>query len=153
MIPMAVASAFCCELYLKCLIRLEGKKPDSTHDLEILFGTLNSESQESIRKASEPDVTAWVAWFDEVYHKHLNKEPPKVDFDFLLNRSADAFKKIRYQFEKLENTTTRNIDEHEGWLGGGITWAIRGHIISLQPQWATLHLILVMRSAEPKHQR
>src|SRR5262245_36576323 len=50
-IPSYALRAFACELYLKCLIAVEGKKPSETHDLRQLFFELSRESQKQIRRA------------------------------------------------------------------------------------------------------
>ena len=49
--PATVLVSFGFELYLKCLIAIEGKKPPRIHDLRDLFFQLSKESQVEIRRA------------------------------------------------------------------------------------------------------
>ena len=53
---------------------------------------------------------------------------PKVDFDYVLSASKDAFLTMRYVFEK-------GIDTHKGWLGDTIVEAARFTILEKYPEW------------------
>ena len=119
--PMVICSAYSLELYLKCLILIEGGKSGSLHDLEKLFSKITPESQEIVRasyEARRPKVNAGLAAIPV----------PKTDFDFVLHWSAKAFEHFRYAFEGL-------VHSQEGWMAGPICDCVRERIVELRPDW------------------
>ena len=119
--PMVVCSAFSLELYLKCLILIEGGKSGSLHDLEKLFSKITPESRKIVRasyEARRPKVNAGLATIPV----------PKTDFDFVLHWSAKAFEHFRYAFEGL-------VHSQEGWMAGPICDCVRERIVELRPDW------------------
>lgn len=126
MFPMVICSAFSLELYLKCLIRIEGGESENLHDLEKLFLKLTPESQKTVRacyEAQRPNL-------DTMFATVKGVPTPKTDFDFVLHASAKAFEHFRYAFEGL-------VKDQEGWMAGPICDCVRGRIVELQPDWKT----------------
>src|SRR3954447_6397686 len=90
--------AFSLELYLKCLIRIGKKPPETGHDLVKLFGKIGMKHQAAIRRYFLRNI--------EDVRTHLEREyaasgrpAPKVDLDFVLSASKDAFTQMRYLYE------------------------------------------------------
>jgi hypothetical protein len=127
MAPMVVCTAFSMELYLKCLITIEGGDHKNEHNLERLFRKTSAGSQDAIRKNYEKKRAIQDAQFAAA------KVParPKSDFDHVLLASADAFVDFRYIYEG-------GIGQGEGWLAGPISECVRDRIIELHPEWANL---------------
>jgi hypothetical protein len=91
-----VNGAFAVELYLKCLLAVEGSQIPDTHNLKTLFNQLSRQSKDKIRKR----------------HNRLAKEHPvlsgfrqrlgiKTDLDSLLEDGQDVFIQFRYMFEGI----------------------------------------------------
>jgi hypothetical protein len=123
-IPWVVCAAFSLELYLKCLLLIEGGSTEKKHDLEKLFANISCTSREAIRKNYENKRVVRDAMFAGA---HVPPPPPS-DFDFVLHASALAFEKFRYAYEGL-------IEDGQGWLAGDIGECVRERIIALHPDW------------------
>jgi hypothetical protein len=74
MMPLMVARAFSFELYLKCLISIEGKEVPHHHHLRKIFDILSS--------------------------RRLGTKIRSLTFDSALDLSSNAFEKLRYADEK-----------------------------------------------------
>lgn len=95
--PAMVNSAFASELFLKCLLILEGKSPPGTHDLETLFSSLNAAHKARIRalwKAKQPGRERALATVERENGKTIPR-----DLVGALRDCANAFELIRYMHE------------------------------------------------------
>ena len=115
--------AFCCELFLKCLLAVRSNEHPREHKLNILFNALPSQDQDSVeqhyKRLSAGDT------------KHGNageKSPSKSNElrDFLAD-GADVFELIRYWYESP--FPDRRGDFHYPIL------AIRATILEIRPDW------------------
>jgi HEPN domain-containing protein len=122
--PFATNSALAAELFMKCLMHLDGVKVPQAHSLKKLFRNLHQSHRERIRKH-----------FDEA----VKKKPyiPKVeafepDFKFELDKVLEAtdnsFEEWRYIFEDREGTV-RFFGMEE------FVDALQAYLLSLEPAW------------------
>jgi hypothetical protein len=133
-LPCSVLSAFCLELYLKCLILLAGKTYKGVHDLRDLFDLLDPKDQEAIRETFDArGLQGMRAQVLELYSamKKLNPDgaavydeilnhPEKIDFDFALDASSGTFAAVRYDYEG-----TKPGRQAPAWYGHQILEATR----------------------------
>jgi len=124
---MVVCQAFSMELYLKCLVAVEGGNPQNEHNLDKLFLKVGAGSQGIIRANYGNKRIAQ----DALYAAAKLPVLAKSDFDSALHASADAFTDFRYIYEGA-------IQSEEGWLAGSISECVRERIIELRPEWANL---------------
>jgi HEPN domain-containing protein len=127
-VPQTVCSAFCLELYLKCIITIETKSTPRGHDLVDLYSMLSNTSKQEI-----------ISYFDKnsainkenylAFCKHVGKEPENFDFNFALTLSKRAFEDIRYIHEQKEGQS--------GWCAQPIRDGAKKVIQRLQPDWFT----------------
>lgn len=82
MFPWVVCSSFSLELYLKCLILVEGGSSKG-HDLEQLFSKIAPESQKRIRASYETHKTKT----DAMFASFKGLPTPKTDFDLSSTRA------------------------------------------------------------------
>lgn len=117
------------ELYLKCLILLDGKNPKRKHNLKSLFDELSPKSKDAIQKnhrellKTDPSIRA------ESAKLRLRGENPERVFDFhsSLQKSANAFEQSRYPFDPSYEAHT--------YLAVPIEKATRRVIIDRNPGW------------------
>jgi len=122
-----VCMAFSLELYLKCLIRMERKTYGKEHDLKELFGKLGRRNRGKIKRHFRQNCATVRSYVERTYETD-GKPVPKVDFDFVLSASKDAFTEMRYIFERGSATDT-------GWLGDTIIKGVRSVILAKHPEW------------------
>lgn len=97
MVPCLVMQAFSIELYLKCLIALEGHPVPVGHNLKNLFTRLNGKTQKEL-------AALWLADTDNRVRirrglpPHLH-EAVSDDIREALSHGARAFEQLRYAFE------------------------------------------------------
>src|SRR5204863_9709526 len=103
----AALAAYSVELYIKCLLAIEGQQPSKRHDIKYLFSQLGRETHDGLRK------------------KHDAHPDRPGDLDELLEKGGDTFNKVRYLFAR--HTTDFGLN----WLGE----LVRQRIISLHPDW------------------
>jgi len=97
--PATVLVIFGFELYLKCLIAIEGKKPPRIHDLRDLFFQLSKESQVEIRRAYKERAKT-DPFFKRMKQFYEEKGfPVDHSFDSVLKSCASAFVHFRYLWE------------------------------------------------------
>lgn len=126
MFPWVMCASFSSELYLKCLVLVEGGNYGKDHDLKMLFERLTRDSQENIRKRYEPKRAAE----DARYAAANLPARPRTDFDYILEVSSKAFVKFRYAYEGLVGPI--------GWGNRLIDECVRERIIELRPDWKNL---------------
>jgi hypothetical protein len=131
MFPWVMCSSFSLELYLKCLILIEGGAATG-HNLETLFRKrISGDSQDAIRANYEKKRAQQDAIFAAAVAAGHMPPPPKSNFDFVLHASAEAFTRFRYAYEGL-------VGNQQGWLAGQIGECVRERIIELNPDWANV---------------
>jgi len=124
MFPMVICAAFSLELYMKCLILIEGGASKG-HDLKDLFSKTTSASQKKVRESYEP----YKAKADAMYAAFKGVPVPKTDFDFVLGASAKAFEHFRYAYEGA-------VEDQEGWMASDISECVKERVVELKPEWA-----------------
>ena len=118
-----VCSAFSLELYFKCLIRLGRKSFGREHDLAKLFALIGYRNRTKIRKYWNDHSGTVRSYLDLAY----GDDAPKVDFDFVLSASKDAFVTMRYIYES-------GIEPNKGWLSDTIVEGTRTTILDKYPE-------------------
>jgi hypothetical protein len=126
-IASMVCSAFSLELYFKCLIRMGRKSFGRQHDLAKLFALIGRRDRAKIKRYWN-DHSGPVRSAVERLSEQDGLPTPKVDFDFVLSVSKDAFVEIRYAYE-------RGIKPNTGWLGDTIIEEARQAILDKHPDW------------------
>lgn len=120
--PIITNTAFCIELYLKCIYMIEKGQPAQGHFLDKLYRKLSKESRDLIEAIynmllpkSQTDM-------------FLKQQMPemKTDLDSVLKEMSSAFIKWRYSFEG-------NITGFPA--SGPIIDALKGRIKILKPEW------------------
>lgn len=96
-IPGMVLSAFAAELYLKCLLLLEGTKPPREHNLYKLFLALSADAQTQV-KAQWTEAMAATEHIIREMETTYNLTVPR-DLDTALLECGDSFELLRYVFE------------------------------------------------------
>jgi len=132
--PPIVCAAFALELYLKCLLTIEGKKPPKSHDLQELFELLGAKTQSHIRARFKPYESEQEELASPAYAAQGMTRPPGAVFDFILNASRDAFETYRYIHEK-------GLEANQGWGADRIMQAARNVILDRHPEWAGAHQV------------
>jgi hypothetical protein len=94
--PSIVLSAFASELFLKCLLLIEGRGTSNSHDLHALYRKLSQKAQALI--ASKWDFPAKHAAQIALMEMHSGQKMP-TDLDSALARGKNAFIKMRYIYE------------------------------------------------------
>jgi hypothetical protein len=122
--PATVYFAFSLELYLKCLITIEGNAPKPTHNAQELVLQLSRESQQFLEDK-----------FDNPPPESLKQRRSveaitgqKQTFEAALRTSRNTFKTLRYIYEG-------KLPSDEQWNGGEIIRGARARILELKPNW------------------
>jgi hypothetical protein len=146
-LAIPVCSAFALELYLKCLLAIDGNPIPPEHDLENLFNKLSHDHKERIKQLSEPLMDDVKLWLKEGFQK-ANKPAPIVDFNFVLRASKNAFEATRYLYET-------GIREGTGWIADPIADGARERILELHPDWVRartdIHVTTRTLPTVPRH--
>lgn len=95
--PGMIVSAFASELYFKCLIYLDGRKPPNDHHLGKLFNKLSQTDRSLVQGEWDRMI---VATEDQTKRLEIenNFSIPR-DMDTALNECGDAFRLLRYVYE------------------------------------------------------
>jgi hypothetical protein len=125
MLPWVMCASFSSELYLKCLVLIEGNNYGKDHDLKDLFGRLTQDSQNEIRNCYEPKRAA-----QEAVYRASGVPIPRSDFDYVLEVSSKSFVKFRYAYEGINGPV--------GWAMGPADDCLRERIVKLRPDWRVL---------------
>lgn len=138
-IPLGIVTAYTIELYMKCLLRIDHGGWGQGHNLVELFNELSAQRQADIRAthahymATDPRELAKVAGLKKVLGALgvSMPDPPKSDFDSLLEMRADIFVKWRYWFDDPKGILTQ-----EGIVyPDSIARSVRGVILKDNPGW------------------
>jgi hypothetical protein len=124
MFPGMVISAFAAELFLKCLLILEGHTPNNTHNLGSLFKPLHNKTKARIEELWDTSVLARSAQF-EMSEKFTNLEMAR-DLRGALKECGNAFEELRYLYED-----PMNVRFYIGDLAG----ILEGVILELKADW------------------
>jgi hypothetical protein len=131
--PLAVNHAFCLEIYLKCLVILEGGTPGRDHRLKNLFELLDPSTQEKAKRhydeirSSDP-----YSQYKAAELKRLGRDPEREsNFDAAILSGSDAFVKMRYAYEGIAS---------ENYLLMPLEFAIRRIILERNPSWKPAEL-------------
>jgi hypothetical protein len=124
--PHMVISVFAIELYLKCLLCLEGQKVPPTHNLKALFRDLKPATKARIEQLWSAYAPRLEPLWQSVEQVTGNAVPR--DFLSLLDKSSQAFTELRYLHE----------DESGSFYVGDLVPMLRTVILERQPLWVTL---------------
>jgi hypothetical protein len=124
--PKCVLESLGLEIFLKCLILIEGGHYGNTHDLYRLFLAVSLKNQTKIRNSFSKTVPTGGIMY--VKPGSGNQPSPRIDFDYVLRRSAKAFEAWRYVYEASQK-------ENQAWLASGIVDCVRDVIVELKPSW------------------
>jgi HEPN domain-containing protein len=99
--PLAVNHALSLEIYLKCLVYLEGKTLDREHGLKTLFEMLDNSTQERAEQYYEQfRINSPYCQAMEAELRRLGRDPAvEYEFKAALAKGSDAFVKMRYAYE------------------------------------------------------
>jgi len=120
-----VNAAFSVELYLKCLLTVEGSEEvPFTHNLKELFQLLREESKGKLRESHND----WV--LEDSMMIEVRRHGRKTDLNSLLEEMQDIFVRFRYFYEGLPDVTRD--------CGFGLRIfadCLRNRILDLRPDW------------------
>jgi len=142
--PSVVCQAFSLELYLKCMIVIEGSPYPATHDLEKLYELITAENRSEIEKICLPHLPLQQKMSD-AFHKQANKPGPApiVTFQGMLHASHRAFEAFRYVHEKT------TLSDGQGWSGGPIVQSVRERLMVVHPEWRNFQFVQPPKPPEP----
>jgi HEPN domain-containing protein len=116
-----VNAALATELYLKCLLLIEGGQFPKSHNLKLLFGQLKRDTRQILKKKHDEIVRQ-----DQRLEVFV-KGGINLDLDYLLEKGQDVFEQFRYPYEP----NTKDV-----FFGlTGLVACVRGYILSLRPEW------------------
>jgi HEPN domain-containing protein len=131
-----VLSAFCCELYLKCLYASDaGSDPPREHSLKELFELLRPERQKRIRDLYAEALAGPYSQIAANFRTAAN-DPHAVDFDPMLASASKVFKNWRYIFERPVGAFP------PGQSTPAFRGVLRETILELKPEWQHLARVL-----------
>jgi HEPN domain-containing protein len=96
-LPAIVLSAFSSELFMKCIVLLEGGKLERTHNLYSLFGKLTKSTQDRIVALWDAEIATDKDQLDQL--QAVAGVPVPRDLPGVLKECGDAFTAIRYEYE------------------------------------------------------
>jgi hypothetical protein len=127
--PSCVMAVFAAELFLKCIILIEGEAPPDAHHLRKLFDLLSDDAKAQITKMWDHSMFIRRKEFEENERKLQPLMPGiKIPRDLLsaLDDCGDTFKKMRYLYEDPNNIKFYIIDFPE---------ILRRYVLKLKPAW------------------
>ncbi len=126
--PSMVLSAFACELYLKCLLCIEGKTGfDKIHDLKRLFDMLGPDLRRRIEQVWDADI--WQPFRRNMLAQVEGAGQTRIprSLSWALKAGALAFVKLRYVFEEPK----RDIK----FILGDFPEVLKKVILEIHPYW------------------
>jgi hypothetical protein len=119
--PSMAMSAFTIELFLKCLLLLEGKELDRTHALDVLYQKISRSQRRRIEKAWDKEARPKVVQLNQ----RFGLDHPS-DLSNALGTCGRAFENMRYGYE--------DPDRQVFYLGDlpPILWRA---IVAVRPEW------------------
>ncbi|WP_223648882.1 hypothetical protein [Hymenobacter psoromatis] len=130
--PGLASQGFAIELYMKCLLSLEGKPIPKSHNLLSIYDKLCQVYQNKIY-INYNHILSKTPNLDklELILKDGGNQNPSFDFRIILNQVKDVFPAVRYMFEQSTIPTGLYA------LVGLIMNASRMLILELRPTWFT----------------
>jgi hypothetical protein len=119
-----VNGAFAVELYLKCLLTVEGSPVPASHNLKFLFDQLSRESKVKIRSVHNERASQ-----DSVFAS-LERSGIKTDLDSLLEQGQDVFEQFRYIYEGIPRGKSQI-----GFALNIFAGCVRDRILDLRLTW------------------
>ncbi len=139
---MAV-SALATELFLKCLICLEGHEVPAWHNLKSLFDLLSEPRKQHIENLWDQCIAFRSPLLDQMDSETGYKMPR--DLSYSLTKSALAFLDYRYYFEKGAD----EIQEME-FIISDLPIVLKLAIWEIKPDWKSAKDLHVISHAEAK---
>jgi hypothetical protein len=132
--PYIVCHALSLEIFLKCLILLEGRSYKNIHGLKDLFDKLSDDSKANITSMYErhiPKIQQQMLLMHEEFRKLglASGDPPEATLASVLARSNHAFSGIRYLYEG-------QIRDDRHWEAAEAWGCVRERILELRPEWS-----------------
>jgi HEPN domain-containing protein len=127
-LPSLVNSALASELYMKCIILLETKKPAQGHHLGKLFSEISRDRQRFIEDVWTNDVISRNAKYHERLEAVVGERIP-VDLRTILADGGMAFVLFRYPYE-LSSLPNTGISD--------LPYALRPAVLHMKPEWSQL---------------
>jgi HEPN domain-containing protein len=121
-----VNGAFAVELYLKCLLAVEGSQTPATHNLIKLFNQLSRESRDKLRREHD-QVAKQNSVLSRFRQRGIN-----TDLDSLLEDGQDTFERFRYLFEGIPDRL-----RPVGFALDLFGQIVRNRILDLRPEWVS----------------
>lgn len=121
--PTMSHACFALELYLKCLLTIEGKHLKG-HNLKVLFMNLSKNTRDTLEKRHNDVLDR-----DALLQDRLKKQNLPIDLMSLLEEAKDFYSIARYVFEDISD---RGAYGFNLW---NFTENIRHYIIGLNPHW------------------
>jgi hypothetical protein len=118
--PSMVLSSFATELFLKCLLLLEGKEIDRIHTLNVLYRRLSHNRKRRIEEAWEKEARPKIDKLRQFGFAHPS------DLPNALVTCARAFERLRYGYEDPDRQVFYLSDLPT------ILWRI---ILDIRPEW------------------
>jgi hypothetical protein len=106
---------------------LEGNPSVREHDLAKLFSLIGRRYRAEIKRYWNANSEVVRLYLERTYNE-VGSTPPKVDFEYVLSASKDAFVAMRYVYE-------RGIETNKGWLADTIVEGARKAILDTHPEW------------------
>ncbi|HEX3725126.1 MAG TPA: hypothetical protein VHV08_02745 [Pirellulales bacterium] len=142
--PTVVCEAFSLELFLKCLHAIRGIPHKQKHDVETLFGVLSTTDKDTTTK-----------YFHEIVQLHPQHSLALMhgvsfDIEAVLQRTKDAFIKVRYWHEGTPPSADASGKISNAGVGS-LCDALNRFIDEIRPEWRTmsLHTSVLMENQPP----
>jgi HEPN domain-containing protein len=124
--PSLTLAAFASELYLKCLLVLQGSRPPNIHDLKKLFDRIEPEMQQTIERIWDTHVQIKQQYWEKV--RAYIKKPFSLDLRSALEQGGRGFEVIRYSYEQSQ--------EDFGFVLSDLPRVLQIAILEIKPEWA-----------------
>jgi hypothetical protein len=120
--PIVVISAFASEIFLKCLLNLEGAKIPQTHNLETLFQALSADTRARVTELWDAEVESKKAQWAAAQ----GDNPAPLDLPTALKDGGHTFDAVRYAHEG---------DVKCRFVMGDLPRVLRAVILEKKPEW------------------
>jgi len=128
--PAMVFAAFASELFLKCIASIEVASVPHGHDLKKLFDSLSAERRQRITVLWDRSVSLRADFL-----QHIEQQtgiPIPRDIDSALNNGREAFKLLRYSYEKREKDVEFSLSD--------LPIVLLMAVLEIKPEWKAASL-------------